>query len=432
MTDGALNTREIVMEGLIAILEKGEYSHIVTGQILNKYIYLDKKDRAFITRLIAGTLENVYLLDDIIDRYSKVKTSKMKPVIRTILRMSIYQIYFLDGVKNFAAINEAVNLAKKKGFKTLSGFVNGVLRNAEREASEYKLPLELNIRYSVPKWLSDRFIHDYGYDKAVAILEGFTKQNGVTVRMNLSKGKSADKIKESLSAEGIVFEDIKDLVKGALVLKEFDTLSDITMLSEGYLQVQDVSSMYPVLMADPKEGDMVIDVCAAPGGKSLHMADMLNNTGHIEARDKSEYKVSLIEDNLMRAGFNNISTKVWDATVLDAAAINTADIVIADLPCSGLGILGKKPDIRYRIKEEDLASLVHLQREILSVVWQYVKPGGTLIFSTCTLNKHENEENVAWFTNNFPFKLESEADMVTLFPAEYTDGFFIAKLKRNG
>ncbi len=430
MTDGAINTREIAMEGLVAILEKGEYSHIVTGQILNKYIYLDKKDRAFITRLIAGTLENVYLLDDIIDRYSKVKTSKMKPVIRTILRMSIYQIYFLDGVKNFAAINEAVNLAKKKGFKTLSGFVNGILRNAAREASEYKLPQELNIRYSVPKWLSDKFIADYGYDKAVGILEGFTKQNGVTVRMNLSKGKSADEIKESLSAERIVFEDIKDLAKGALVLNEFDTLSDITMLSEGYLQVQDVSSMYPVLMADPKEGDTVIDVCAAPGGKSLHMADMLNNTGHIEARDKSEYKVSMIEDNLMRAGFNNISTKVWDATVLDETAVNIADIVIADLPCSGLGVLGKKPDIRYRIKEEDLDSLVNLQREILSVVWQYVKPGGTLIFSTCTLNRHENEENAAWFTSNFPFELESADDMVTIFPDKYTDGFFIAKFKR--
>lgn len=426
-----VNTREIVMEGLIAILEKGEYSHIVTGQILNKYIYLDKKDRAFITRLIAGTLENVYLLDDIIDRYSKVKSSKMKPVIRTILRMSIYQIYFLDGVKNFAAINEAVNLTKKKGFKTLSGFVNGVLRSAAREASEYKLPQELNIRYSVPKWISDGFIRDYGYENAVDILEGFTKRSGVTVRMNLSKGKSAKEIKESLLEEGIVFEDIEYKAKGALVLREFDSLSDITMLSEGYLQVQDVSSMYPVFMAEPKEGAAVIDVCAAPGGKSLHMADMLNNTGHIEARDKSEYKISLIEDNLMRTGFNNISTKVWDATILDENVVNTADIVIADLPCSGLGVLGKKPDIRYRIKEEDLESLVTLQRAILSVVWQYVKIGGTLIFSTCTLNKHENEENVEWFTNNFPFELENAADMTTLFPDEYTDGFFIAKLKRN-
>jgi len=428
MTD--VNTREIVMEGIIAILEKGEYSHIVTGQILNKYIYLDKKNRAFISRLMAGTLESVYLLDDIIDKYSKVKASKLKPVIRTILRMTIYQIYFMDGVKNFAAINEAVNLAKKKGFKTLSGFVNGVLRSAARDVEGYELPKALNLKYSVPKWLADKLVADYGYDKAVSILEGFTKQSGVTVRMNLSKGKSDEGIKAALTEEGIVFEDISDKAYGALVLKEFDALSDIDMLSEGYLQVQDVSAMYPVLMADVKKGDNVIDVCAAPGGKSLHMADILDNTGHIEARDKTEYKVGLIEDNLLRADFKNISTKVWDATVPDESAFNSADIVIADVPCSGLGVLGKKPDIRYRIKEEDLTSLVTLQRDILSAVWQYVKPGGTLMYSTCTLNKAENEENVTWFTKNFPFVLENEADMVTIFPDEYCDGFFIAKLKR--
>lgn len=426
-----VNTREIVMEGLIATLEKGEYSHIVTGQILNKYIYLDKKDRAFITRLMAGTLESVYLLDDIIDRYSRVKAVKLKPVIRTILRMTVYQIYFMDGVKNFAAINEAVNLAKKKGFKTLSGFVNGVLRSAARDVESYELPKALNLRYSVPKWLADKLVNDYGYDRAVAILEGFTKQSGVTVRMNLSKGKSADEIKAALTEEGIVFEDISDKAKGALVLKEFDALSDISMLSEGYLQVQDVSAMYPVLMADARKGDNVIDVCAAPGGKSLHMADILDNTGHIEARDKTEYKVGLIEENLLRADFNNITTKVWDATIPDESAFETADIVIADLPCSGLGVLGKKPDIRYRIKEEDLTSLVTLQRDILKAVWQYVKPGGTLMYSTCTLNKAENEENVTWFTENFPFELENETDMVTIFPDEYFDGFFIAKLKRN-
>lgn len=428
MTD--VNTREIVMDGLIAILEKGEFSHIVTGQILNKYIYLDKKDRAFISRLMAGTLENVYLLDDIIDRYSKVKVSKMKPVIRTILRMSVYQIYFMNGVKDFAAINEAVNLAKKRGFKNLSGFVNGVLRSTAKNAGTYELPKTLNIKYSVPEWLVNKFVSDYGYDNAVAILSGFTKQSGVTVRMNLSKGKSADDIKASLDMENVIFEDIKDRAEGALVLKEFDALSDITMLCEGYIQVQDVSAMYPVLMSGAKAGDNVIDVCAAPGGKSLHMADILNNTGHIEARDKTEYKAGLIADNLSRTEFRNISTKVWDATITDESAINTADIVIADLPCSGLGVLGKKPDIRYRIKEEDLTSLVTLQRQILSAVWQYVKPGGTLMYSTCTLNKAENEENVLWFIENFPFELEKPDDMVTIFPDEYSDGFFIAKLKR--
>lgn len=428
MIDNTLNTREIAMEGLLAILEKGEYSHIVINNILNKYIYADKKDRAFITHIISGTIEKLYLLDDIIDRYSKVKTNKLKPVIRTILRMTVFQIYFCDGIKDFAAINEAVNLAKKKGFKTLSGFVNGVLRSAARDKSDYKLPEALNLRYSVPEWIVNKFIEDYGYDKAVSILEGFEKQHGVTVRMNVSKDKSPAEIKASLDEEGILYETTE--YENVLLLKKFDALSDITMLYEGYLQVQDISSMYPVFMALPKANDYIIDVCAAPGGKALHIADVLNNTGHVEARDKSEYKINLINENIYRSGFSNISSKVWDATVLDESSIDKADIVIADLPCSGLGVLGKKPDIRYRLKPEELSSLAELQRNILSTVHQYVKVGGTLIYSTCTLNKEENEQNIHWFTSNYPFKPEKDEDMLTIIPDEYKDGFFIAKLKR--
>lgn len=444
MTKKSVDTREIVFDGLMAILEKEQYSHIIVGQILNKYSYLEKQERAFITRLISGVLENVFLLDDIIDAHSKTKTVKMKPVIRMILRMAVYQIYFMDGVKNFAAINEAVNLAKKRGFKTLSGFVNGVLRSAERGFADYKLPDSLSLRYSVPEWLVNVWTDAYGTEKTEGIIRGFSKENGVAVRMNLSKGKSREEILKSLREENVIYTEVKQL-SAAIILTGFDSLADITMFRDGYIIVQDISSMLVAHAAAPKAGSNVLDVCAAPGGKSLHIADMLNGSGHVEARDKTEYKADLIRDNLIRAGFDNVSVQVWDATEPDENLIEKEDIVIADLPCSGLGVLGKKPDIRYRVKEEDLESLAALQREILKVVWQYVKIGGCLIYSTCTINPEENENNVKWFTSQFPFELEAfDADMpcisdeekkngmVQIFPKENTDGFFIARLKRIG
>lgn len=444
MTKKSVDTREIVFDGLMAILEKGQYSHIIVGQILNKYSYLEKQERAFITRLISGVLENVFLLDDIIDAHSKTKTVKMKPVIRMILRMAVYQIYFMDGVKNFAAINEAVNLAKKRGFKTLSGFVNGVLRSAERDFADYKLPDSLSLRYSVPEWLVNVWTDAYGTEKTEGIIRGFSKENGVAVRMNLSKGKSREEILKSLREENVIYTEVKQL-SAAIILTGFDSLADITMFRDGYIIVQDISSMLVAHAAAPKAESNVLDVCAAPGGKSLHIADMLNGSGHVDARDKTEYKAELIRDNLIRAGFDNVSVQVWDATEPDENLIEKEDIVIADLPCSGLGVLGKKPDIRYRVKEEDLESLAELQREILKVVWQYVKIGGCLIYSTCTINPEENENNVKWFTSQFPFELEAfNADMpcisdeekkngmVQIFPKENTDGFFIARLKRIG
>lgn len=440
MTDGSINTREIVFDGLMAILEKGQYSHVIIGQILGKYNYLEKKDRAFITRIISGVLENVYLLDDIIDTHSKTKTIKMKPVIRMILRIAVYQIYFMDGVKNFAAINEAVNLAKKRGFKTLSGFVNGVLRAAERGCAKYKMPDSFSVQYSIPEWLVKYWTLIYGSAETEAIVKGFTKNEGVVVRMNFSKGMTREEILTSLKDENIVYEEISEALPEALVLKEFDSLSDITMFCEGYIIAQDISSMLVAHVAEPKQNDNVLDVCAAPGGKSLHIADMLRGSGHVEARDKTEYKAELIRDNLYKTDFRNVSVSVWDATIPDEGLIEKEDIVIADLPCSGLGVLGKKPDIRYRIKEEDLTTLAALQRDILSVVWQYVKKGGYLIYSTCTINREENENNVKWFTEQFPFELEEfeiptfackkEKGMVQIFPTKNTDGFFIARLKR--
>ena len=263
------------------------------------------------------------------------------------------------------------------------------------------------------------------------------------VRLNTSLAKKEDIIKSLKDQEVLVKES--PFLDTVLWLEGFDHIESLLAFQKGWLQVQDLSSCLVGLAANPQEGDVVLDVCGAPGGKALHIADLLKGTGHVQVRDVSEQKVNLINENIDRSGFSNLTAQVWDALVLDEAFLEKADIVLADLPCSGLGILGKKPDIKQKMKPEALASLAKLQREILSVVWQYVKPGGILIYSTCTIDKQENEENMTWFLEQFPFqpvdiqgrlgeKLNCETmkeGYLQLLPGLYPcDGFFLSVMQR--
>lgn len=437
MTD-SVNTRELALMSLIEINEKGQYSHLVLRQVLDKYQYLSKQDRAFITRLVEGTLEYQIKLDYIIDSFSKTKVRKMKPFIRNLLRMSLYQIEYMDSVPDSAVCNEAVKLAKRHKFGQLSGFVNGVLRNISRQADTVKFPgreqMEdyLSIEYSMPRWLVERFIRQYGQTETEEILKGFQKPNTISIRTNTSK-ISPGELKNRLEAEGVsvspVIADGKN-IEYAFVISGFDYINALESFHEGLFYIQDVSSMMVAEAAGPKEGDYVIDVCAAPGGKSTHIAEMLKGSGHVEARDLTEYKVSMIEDNVARCRLDNIEAKVWDARILDQASVDKADVLVCDLPCSGIGVLGRKKDIRYKINEEQLEELVELQRQILDTVQVYVKPQGRLIYSTCTINREENQDNVKWFLEKYPqFQLIEEQQML---PGQVgNDGFFIAKLIRS-
>lgn len=436
------NSREIVLDILLEILEEGKLSHLVLKQALEKYQYLKKQDRAFITRLTEGTLERLIQIDDTINRFSRVKTDKMKPVIRTILRMSVYQILFMERVPDSAACNEAVKLSRSRKFHGLSGFVNGVLRNISREKESLEFP-DPAVRYSIPGWMLSLWEADYGKETAEKIAASFLEDRAVTVRCNESLA-SVKEIRESLAGQGITAEEtaFSDRV---LSIKGYDYLEQVEAFSKGYITVQDASSFLVGLAASPKSGDLVLDVCSAPGGKALHAADLLKGTGMVEARDLTEYKISLVEENRLRCGFSNMRTKVWDATVFDPEMEGRADIVLADLPCSGLGIIGKKPDIKMRLKEEDLSALSALQREILSVVSRYVKPGGTLIYSTCTVDRMENEENAAWILRELPFKKKEivsrlpervrkdcRENRIQLLPGIHgCDGFFIAAFERE-
>ena len=427
------NTRELILDILIQITRGGEYSHIALKNALDQYQYLEKQERAFIARVVNGTLERMIELDYIIDQFSKVKVRKMKPVIRIILRSAVYQMKYMDSVPASAACNEAVKLAAKRGFGSLRGFVNGVLRNISRNLSDISYPSEedmlysFSVRYSVPEWILGQWLAEYGKETVRAMAEEFLKEKPVTVRFHPDR-ISKEELMRKLKEEGVSVKEDAELPY-ALHLSGLDYLMKLESFQKGYFQVQDVSSMQVAQWAAPEEGSYIIDVCAAPGGKAIHLAEMLRRTGHVEARDLTEYKIGMIRENILRSGMTNIEVVQMDARLRDEASVGKADIVIADLPCSGLGVLGRKPDLKYKMTQDTQRELVKLQREILSVSAEYVKQGGKLIYSTCTIHKEENEDNAAWFARQFPeFHLQRERQ--TLPGRDSGDGFYIAMFLR--
>ena len=445
----AINEREIVLEVLLEITEHGMYSHIVLRDVLNKYQYLEKKERSFITRVTEGTLEHMMEIDYILDQFSKVKVKKMKPVIRNIMRSAVYQMKYMDSVPVSAACNEAVKLAGRKGFGSLRGFVNGVLRNVARNLDQIEYPTEplkrLSIQYSMPEWILNLWLKAYDSDIVEQMLQAFQRETPLTIRCNL-RMVTPKQLKEHLEAEGVTVQ-VHPYLEYAFHISGFDYLGDLESFQNGEFSVQDISSMLVSELAAPKEGDYVIDVCAAPGGKSLHMAEKLNGSGHVEARDLTEYKVSLIQENIERTGLSNVEAVQQDALIFDEASVGKADIVLADLPCSGLGVLAKKTDLKYKATKEGADSLAKLQREMLKNVQAYVKDEGKLVYSTCTINPAENMDNVHWFLNQYPeFELidihgllceELQKDVkengcIQLLPGVHqSDGFFLACMKKR-
>lgn len=442
MTDK--NPRAAVLDILTEVLENGKFCHIV---LRNKLAACDgflKQDRAFITRMAQGTIEKCIELDYIINYFSKVKVKKMKPVIRNILRMSVYQIKYMDSVPDSAVCNEAVKLTAKRGYCGLKGFVNGVLRNIVREQKKCIIDDEnFSVKYSVPEWIVNMWIKDYGKEKAESMLISSAKESKICIRRNTSKCSREDflELMEKDSARCQPSEISEDI----FYLSDIDRLNGMDTFRDGLFQVQDMSSAMAGYAASPNPEDICVDVCAAPGGKTIHIADLLNGTGWVYSRDISEEKVGLILENVERTGFSNIKAEVWDALKDDVALHGKADIVIADLPCSGLGVISKKPDIKYRVSAKDIEELSQLQRKILSIVSLYLKPGGKLIYSTCTVNMKENQENRKWIIENLPFEPESlegkipesikydslKEGYMQIFPGDYgMDGFFVAAFKK--
>ena len=445
--------RTAALDALLHVDVEEGYSNLVLDKTLRAY-GLRGRDASLASALFYGVLERRIPLDWVLRKFSKTPLEKLSPAVLGILRIALYQILYMDKIPASAAVNEAVNCAKEnKKTAKASGFVNGVLRSVLRSGDPMSLlpgeedpVLAASVRYSCPEWIISMWSRTYSMDVIETMLKDFQEEKKTTIRCCLHKNEPAV-LKERLEREGVSAE-YHPYLPYALEITGYDHLEDLESFRDGSFTVQDISSMLAGELADPPRGAYVIDVCAAPGGKAIHVAEKLflkgEDHGYVEARDLTEKKAELIRDNIRRVGLTNIDALCRDASVPDRSSEEKADLVIADLPCSGLGVMGKKADLRYRASQEGTESLVKLQREILSCAQAYVKPGGTLLYSTCTVNPAENEENVRWFLSEYPgfapdnirdrlcpqlAECVTEEGLIQLIPGVHkSDGFFIARL----
>ena len=406
-----MNTRELVLDTLLTLEREGDYSHRLIKSVLDKYDYLEARDKAFIKRLTEGTLERQLEMDYYLDSFSSLPVRKMKPLIRCLLRMSVYQLLYMDAVPDSAACNEACKLAAKRGFGSLKGFVNGVLRRIAGQKNSLPMPDQgrepvryLSVKYSMPEWIVEMWLDEYGKNITETLLEGLLEIHPVSVRFStLMSGGERDRLCGDMRKSGMEMTPSPYLPYLYLTGGYTENPASLPAFSMGKCTVQDVSSALAVEAAGIKEGDFVVDVCAAPGGKSLLAAEKAGS-GKVLARDVSEEKISITEENISRMGAENIEVQIFDGTRTDEALLGRADVLLLDVPCSGLGVMGKKRDIKYRIARENLGELQKLQRQIAAASAGYVKKGGTLLYSTCTIRREENEDMVRYIVQELGFE----------------------------
>lgn len=415
------NPREVALKAIYDI----EFNNAYSNMTLKKYLEsAEDRDKSFITALVYGTVDMKITLDYIIGKLSKIKIKKISRYILIILRMGIYQLKYMDKVPDSAAVNESVKLARRYGHSASAGYVNGVLRNAVKFKIEYpKDKIEyLSVKYSFPINLCSKWTSDFGFEFTESMLKAFGESAPLILRPNTLRITS-EELAELLKKNGTSTR-VSD---GAVVCSGFDVAHD-KLYRDGFYTVQDIAAQTAAKVLLPKSGDTVIDMCAAPGGKTTHMAELMNNKGKIYAFDIYEHKTELIKRNAERLGITIISTQISDGTKLNNAFKGTADKVLCDVPCSGLGIIGRKPEIKWN--RDSTETLPQIQREILNNGAEYLKTGGEILYSTCTI---ENEENGAvtgeFLRDNREFEKVYEK---TFYPhIDNTDGFYICKMRRN-
>lgn len=456
----AINTRGLALEVLVNTLEKNVYCNTALHECLNKNAPLDSKERAFLTVLVEGTVERCIELDYVIGLYSSKQVDKLKPYIRNILRMSVYQLLYMEQVPDSAAVNEAVKLAVKKGYAGLRGFVNGVLRNISRDSGNIKYPDKdndltgyLHIRYSMPKWLVIHFLGEMSQEDVIATLEYYMKSTDTVLRV-VGGSSACDELtarfedKDIRCNTGHIFDYV-------IRLNSSGSIKELPGYEEGRFVVQDESSMIPGHIAlnwiRRQGASKVLDMCAAPGGKTLHIASEAGSKVIVDACDITEHKVKRIKDNVARLGLDNVHESIADALVYDDNKTEKYDVVIADLPCSGLGVLAGKSDIKYNASPYALNELAAIQRRMLDNASRYVISGGLLLYSTCTINRQENEMNADYFLeqnddfekcdimkllgDDMPEGLQralTDKGYIQIIPGQAaSDGFFIAAFRKK-
>lgn len=426
------NTRHVAFDILFDVHKNNAYANLSLKEKLKQF---DNKDAAFITNIVYGVLQNQILIDFYIDFYTKGK--KVKPNIKEILRIGIYQILFMDKVPDNAAVNECVNLTKKLKMMGLTGFVNGVLRNFARNKDnlpEIKGSKEqiLSVKHSHPLWLVKKLLAEFDYEDVVQILIENNKKADIVCRVNTIKTDLEQLMPKLDGITAIKSEKLENTI----ILSKTGDISKIESFKNGEIYVQDFASQLAINVLNPKENSVLVDVCSAPGGKSFLSAMYMKNKGEIHSFDIYEHKTKLIEDVAQKMGISIINTDVFDANCCKEGLIGKAEFVICDVPCSGLGIIRRKPEIRYK---EDIASLPKIQLNILKSASKYLKSGGSLLYSTCTIIKDENENVLFEFLKqNAEFELEEfeilgqKTSHITLLPHKHgTDGFFISKIRRK-
>lgn len=445
--------REVAFEIIEETLEHEKHSDAVFHRLVESDSKLSRQVRNQIRRLSYGTIERAIEIDEYIDCVSKTPVKKMNSVIRTILRLGAYELFFMDSIPDSATCNEMVELAKKKGQKARTGFVNGVLRNMAREGydkihsqvlSKKRNPIDrMSFEFSMPHELVQMLFDSYGKKTTKKILSSFYEENPLTIRVQ-TMNATPEEVTEELIKVGV---DVKksSYPKEGFEISNFDRVDNLPGFEEGHFTIQDKSSMLPVMVSGIKPGDCVLDTCSSPGGKALQAVNQLGGTGLVSARDVSEKKIEKIKENAIRLRANNIEIKVWDATNPDPEWGSRADVVLADVPCSGIGVIGKKPEIKYMAMSHS-KELVQIQRKIVTGAFEALKPGGIFVYSTCTIHPAENEENVKWILDHFPMKLVSLDDclpdgltnkltregMLQILPGIHEgDGFFVAKFRKD-
>lgn len=427
------NTRLTAYNALLKVEKDGAYSNLTLDAFLTKTKF-DARDKSFVSALFYGVIERKITLDYNISLYLSKPLKKLKKEVLVLLRLGAYQILYMDKVPSSAAVNESVKLSKKCGQNYASGLINAVLRKVDSQG--LKLPVRedtaeyLSVKYSCNKWICEKWLRQFGYDVTVGILESAQGSPDLFIRVNTTK-ISADLLSDLLEKEGIVCE--KTPLDNALkIILGGKAVEDLDEYKKGYFHVQDLASQYCAKALDAKKGDVVFDLCSAPGGKAYTTAENMENSGKVLCFDIHSHRVELIEKGAKRLGLDIIKGAVSDATVYKEE-IGFADRVLCDVPCSGLGIIRRKPEIKYK-SEDEVASLPQVQYTILTNGARYVKNGGKLVYSTCTLSEDENEKICERFLSEHKdFKplrpLEEITDdyFVNLLPHKNrTDGFFIA------
>ena len=418
-----ISAREAALLTLNDIFYNGAYSNLAVKEMLGKCRGMDKNEKAFYTGLVYGIVSRHFTLEYIISKYSSVKVKKLARYVKILLEMGIYQLLFLDKVPQSAAVNESVKLAKKYCKKGSDRFVNAILRAFCKDGCKFDIPDALDVKYSFSPEMTEIFCEQFGAEFSEQLMSALNEAPDFLIRPNILK-TDAVTLSQMLTENGIN-NAVTDY--GMIKADGFD-VSSSPLYRDGLFSVQDRGAYTASVVLDPKKGETVIDMCAAPGGKTTHIAELMSDSGKVLAFDIHEHKISLIQNTAKRLGIESVAAKVGDATILQENLVSTADKVLCDVPCSGWGIIRRKPDIKF--SHTDLEELYEIQRKIIRNGAQYVKKGGSLVYSTCTVNKNENEKVISDFLkDNNDFEKVYEK---TYYPhIDGCDGFFICRLDKK-